>query len=158
MAVGMPVGVSDEVRLELYGFPGWGTAYVFGLTLLLLGLALLSLGLVRPWGEVPPQWFPFVGGKDVPPLAAVVPAGAGAMAVTVLWVRAFSSLDQICDFYGLEGAARAGMIACYSPLLLWGPLLAAVTVSYSMRVRASSLGDELRAWPVSPRGHPRTGV
>lgn len=84
---------------EHYGFRGWGTAYVFGLTLLLVSLALLTFGLVRPWGEVLPRWIPFVGGDRVPRLAAIIPAGAGATPLTLLWITAFSK----------------------TPLLVWGP-------------------------------------
>lgn len=133
MALGLPVGVDGTYRREHYGFPGWGTAYVFGLTLLLVSLALLTLGLVRRWGEVTPHWIPCIGGKRVPPLAAVVPAGAGALALMLLWASAFSSIGEILDIYGLQGTARVMVIACYVPLLLWGPLLAAVTISYAQR-------------------------
>ncbi len=58
MALGVPVGVDESYRSAHYGFPGWGTAYVVGLTLVLTALALLTLGLVRAWGEVVPRWFP----------------------------------------------------------------------------------------------------
>ncbi len=135
MAVGVPVGASDQIRQERYGFPGWGTVYVFGLSSLLLGLALLTLGLVQKWGEVVPGWIPLIGRKRVPPLAAVVPAGVGAAALTLLWVGVFSNVEQIFVQYGLDGAERVLMTACYAPLLLWGPLLAAVTVSYHRRHR-----------------------
>ena len=30
MAVGVAVGASEQIRQERYGFPGWGTVYVFG--------------------------------------------------------------------------------------------------------------------------------
>ncbi len=133
MAVGVPVGVDSTYRSEHYGFPGWGTAYVFGLTLLLVGLALLTRGLVRPWGEVLPRGLPFVGGRRVPPLAVIVPAGAGAVALTLLWITAFFNLDEIFVLFGLDGVERIVVLACYTPLLLWGPLLAAVTVSYARR-------------------------
>ncbi len=133
MALGVPLGVSDEVRRSEYGHPGWGTAYVFGLTILLVGLSLLTLGLVQRWGEVVPRWIPFIGGKDVPRLAAVIPAGAGAVALTLLWLGTFASLGQIVDYYGLKGAALGFMLVCYSPILLWGPLLGAVTISYARR-------------------------
>lgn len=136
MAVGIPVGASEEIRRQHYGFPGWGTVYVFGLTLGLVGLALLTLGLVQRWGEVVPRWIPVVGARRVPPLATVIPAGAGALALTVLWLGAMSNVGTIWDIYGLEGAERVLMVACYAPLLLWGPLLAAVTVSYHRRHRA----------------------
>jgi len=45
------------------------------------GFALLSLGLVRPWGEVVPDWVPIVRGRRIPVLVAVVPAVAGAVAL-----------------------------------------------------------------------------
>jgi len=141
MAVGIPVGASDEIRRERYGFPGWGTVYVFGLTFLLVGLGLLTLGLVQRWGEVVPRWIPLVGGKPVPPVAAVVPAATGAVALMLLWASAFSNIGQIWAVYGLDGAERVFMMACYLPLLLWGPLLGAVTVSYHRRHRRVSVAD-----------------
>jgi len=136
MAVGVPVGVSDEVLAERFAFPSWGTAYVFGLSLLLVGLASLTLGLVQPWGEVVPRWMPVVGGKRVPPLAAVVPAAAGAALLTLLWISAMSNFGAISEDFGLKGPAEAVVLACYAPLLAWGPLLGAVTVSYHRRRRA----------------------
>jgi hypothetical protein len=135
MAVGIPVGASDQIREERYGFPGWGTAYVFGLSFLLVGLALLTLGLVQRWGEVVPRWMPLIGGRRVPPLVAVVPAGVGAGALTLLWVSIMSNVEPIWVYYGLDGAERVLMTLCYAPLLLWGPLLGAVTLSYHRRHR-----------------------
>ncbi len=136
LALGLPVGVDESYRREHYGFPGWGTVYLFGLTLLLVGLALLTLGLVRRWGEVTPRWIPYIGGRRVPQLVAIIPAGAGAIALTLLWATVFSTVGEIFDVYGLEGTARVVVTACYVPLLLWGPLLAAVTVSYARRTRS----------------------
>lgn len=135
MAVGVPVGVDGNYRSEHYGFPGWGTAYVFGLTFLLLALAMLTFGLVQPWGERVPQWVPFVGGKHVPRLAAIIPALVGALTLTLLWATAFSNLDGIFVEYGLDGVERIVVLVCYAPMLLWGPLLAAVTASYAKRTR-----------------------
>lgn len=137
MAVGIPVGVSDEVLSERFGFPGWGTVYVFGLSLLLVGLASLTLGLVQRWGEVVPGWMPVVGGRRVPPMAAVVPASVGASLLTLLWASIMSNFGLVAEEFALEGAERAVVMACYAPLLLWGPLLAAVTVSYYRRRRIS---------------------
>ena len=118
MAVGIPVGVSDQIRHERYGFPGWGTVYLFGLTLLLVGLALLTFGLVHRWGEVVPHWIPLVGARRVPPLAAVVPAGSGAGAVTFLWLSALSNVEEIWAVYGLDGGTGAddGLLCTAAPL------------------------------------------
>ncbi len=66
-------------------------------------------------------------------MAAVVPAGAGAL--TFLWLSAMSNVEEVWAVYGLDGGERALMMACYAPLLLWGPLLAALTVSYHRRHR-----------------------
>ena len=137
MAVGIPVGVSEEVLSERFGFPGWGTVYVFVLSLVLVGLASLTLGLVQRWGEVVPGWMPVIGGRRVPPMAAVVPASVGAGLLTLLWVNVMSNFGLVAEEFGLAGAAQAVVVACYAALLLWGPLLAAVTVSYYRRRRVS---------------------
>jgi hypothetical protein len=140
MALGLPVGVDPEYQRQFYGFPGRGTVYVFGLTLLLAGLALMTQGLVHRWGEVAPAWMPVIGGAKIPRLAAIVPATAGAVALTLLWAVAISNVDSIFAEYGIEGGWRAVVTACYLPLQLWGPLLGAVTVSYARRTRPTRRG------------------
>ena len=80
LGLGVPVGFSGQLA-DLYRAPGWITPYVIALSLLAEGLALLTLGLVRPWGEVVPRWIPVLGGRPIPTAAAVVPAGLGAVAV-----------------------------------------------------------------------------
>lgn len=137
MGLGIPVGFTAQ-GLDEFGIPGWGTAYVFGLSLLAEALAFLTLGLVRPWGEVWPRWIPGLRGRRIPPLAAILPAAAGAITLTALgvqglfgWAEAGSSMAagswEDSPVYGVV------MAACYAPLLLWGPLLAAVTVHYARR-------------------------
>lgn len=113
-------------------------------------LGLLTLGLVHSWGEVLPRWIPLLGGRHIPIRAAVVPATAGAVAVTLLstygvlnrifgWVqpegleqaRALSSFDVPAD---ADLGGIGGWVALsYTPTLAWGPLLAAVTVAYYRR-------------------------
>lgn len=133
MALGLPVGADGDYVRSHYGSLGWGTVYVFGLSVLLIALASLTLGLVQPWGEVVPRWIPWMGGRPVRRLAAVIPAGAGALALTLLWTVVFSGVGEIFTLYGLDGAEALVVGACYTPLLLWGPLLAAITVSYAKR-------------------------
>ncbi|WP_119727943.1 hypothetical protein [Thermomonospora amylolytica] len=137
LGVGVPVGFSGELA-EMYS-PGWLlTPYVILLSVLAEILALLTLGLVRPWGEVVPRWVPFLGGRAIPTLAVVVPASLGAVAVTLI------TMLGAVSWYGPEamghpesphGVAGVVMTACYLPLLLWGPLLAVVTVAYYLRRR-----------------------
>jgi hypothetical protein len=52
-----------------------------------LALALLTVGLIRPWGEVLPRWLPLLGGRQVPVGVAVGAATGGAVLVAVwLWI------------------------------------------------------------------------
>ncbi len=98
-------------------------------------LALLSLGLVRPWGETVPRWIPVIGGRPVRPLAAVVPAAAGALALTAIWAAMPLWWTYPHPDLTPTGGLLVGVI--YQPLVLWGPLLGAVTVSYYRRTKGS---------------------
>ncbi|MEV4254031.1 hypothetical protein AB0J52_12810 [Spirillospora sp. NPDC049652] len=135
LGVGVPVGFSGELA-DMYR-PGWTmTPYVIVLSLAAEGLAMLTMGLVRPWGETVPSWVPFLGGRSIPPLAAVVPASLGALAVTAITlVGAVTWADPAAmgDPDAPHGVAGAVMTACYAPLLAWGPLLAIVTTAYYLR-------------------------
>ncbi|WP_234440790.1 hypothetical protein [Streptomyces rimosus] len=124
--------------------PGFGTAearvHGAGLDLYLIllfviseALGLLTLGLVQPWGEVVPRWIPMLGGRRVPPLAAVVPATLGALASTGVVYYFFLSI-LIAGFPpGHTAVEEAVLTVCYVPLLAWGPLLGAVTYAYHRR-------------------------
>lgn len=147
LGFGVPVGFSGDLA-ELYR-PSWQLAsYVIVLSLVVEGLAMLTMGLVRPWGEVMPSWIPFVGGRRVPTLAAVVPASLGALAVTAITFAgavAWSDPGAMGDPDAPHGLAGAVMTACYAPLLAWGPLLAIVTVAYYFRRTRHSEPAEAKA-------------
>ncbi|MFI6061733.1 hypothetical protein [Streptomyces sp. NPDC051286] len=136
MAVGIPVGFSGQLAQDWQ--PGLETSsYITLLTLFTEGLALLTIGLVRPWGETAPRWIPYLGGRRIPIWAAVVPAALGALAVTALSLRMFWGRTP-ADAGGSEaphGVAAWIMNACYLPMLLWGPLVAIVTIAYYVRRR-----------------------
>lgn len=141
MGLGIPVGFTDA-GLREFDIPGWGVPYVVALSLVSEGLALLTLGLVQGWGEVAPRWLPLIGGRRIPVLAAVIPAGLGAIAVTTItttaalgWTHAGDTMpvgSMAADPYNIYAVV---MTLCYAPLLAWGPLLAAVTVQYWRRRR-----------------------
>lgn len=127
---------------------GWGEAlYVLGLSVVSECLALLTLGLVRGWGEVVPGWVPLLGGRRVRPPAAVVPAllgAAGLFLITGWFVyAAYADLGP-----GVTDSAvrQALLVACYAPLFLWAPLLLAVTVAYHRR----RTGRGRPAWTPAP--------
>jgi hypothetical protein len=131
LGFGVPVGFTGELA-ELYHAPGWITPYVIVLSLVSEGLALLTLGLVQPWGEVVPRWIPFLGGRPIPPLAATIPAALGAIAVTTFALQSLPAWWEP-EPGSPQGLAAVVMAACYAPLLAWGPLLAVVTVAYYVR-------------------------
>ncbi|WP_208765808.1 hypothetical protein [Streptomyces calvus] len=102
-------------------------------------LALLTLGLVRPWGEVVPRWVPLLGGRAVRPLAAAVPAVLGGVVLAVLLSWAFYRHTTAVGLEGTGATAQyALLLVCYIPLLAWPPLLITVTVAYHRRRTAAA--------------------
>ncbi|MFB6616291.1 hypothetical protein ACFCV9_19125 [Streptomyces sp. NPDC056367] len=136
MAVGIDVGWGPGSGLEPELFPGVWSLYLVGLSVFAECLGLLTLGLVQRWGEVLPGWVPWLGGRRIPPLAAVVPAALGAAAVTVTGVMGlFTWGSNMTEAYAPAGGHWWLMTLCYAPLVLWGPLLAVVTAAYWRRRR-----------------------
>ncbi|YCK37378.1 hypothetical protein ACNF49_25990 [Actinomadura sp. ATCC 39365] len=108
--------------------------YILGLSTLSELAALLSIGLVRRWGEVVPAWVPLLGGRLIPPLAALVPATAGGVILSVLPVQTvlqwMGAVDEIAyENVWWEILAKV----CISPLNLWGPTVLALTFAYYLR-------------------------
>jgi hypothetical protein len=113
---------------------GWENAYVIGLAAVSELVALLTIGLVRPWGERAPAWMPLIGGRRVPhrPVAAV--ALLGSLALTYIWTGAALAYadDRLGDDF-LGSGWEVLFLVAYAPLLLWGPLVAAVTFDFWRR-------------------------
>ena len=120
--------------------PGWQAVAILGLTVVSEGVGLLSLGLVRPWGEVVPSWIPLIGGRRVPPVGVTVVAAVGAIGLMIIWTFAAVNFF-VLTIFGAPGRGfvfangwwEALLIACYLPLLLWGPLLLLLTWAYYRR-------------------------
>lgn len=132
IAAGLGMGWSES---WLAGAAGdWGDrAYLVGLSLFAEGLALLTLGLVQPWGEVLPRWVPGIGGRRIPPYAAIAPAGLGALALIAIWTPTPWMFVREISADEPDGGWEVVMAFAYVPLMLWGPLLAAVTWAYYRR-------------------------
>jgi hypothetical protein len=134
LARGLPPGC----RLRMAAWEPW---YITGLSVVSFAAALLTVGLVRPWGEVVPGWVPFLGGRAVLVRVAMLAAGVGA--AVIFAVYAYALLNPVLHFR--EPADLPGCpppteqpgawvaIAAYAPLLAWGPLLVVVTVAYYRR-------------------------
>lgn len=126
LVLGVPLMAAGTVPLR-------EKAGIVLLSVLLEGLALLTLGLVQPWGEVCPRWLPFIGGRRVPPLAATIPALAGAVALTLLWTVTFANTTRGDFFSHFDTVQTVIVVVCYLPLLAWGPLLGVVAMAYHRR-------------------------
>ncbi len=134
------------------GLPGVPLGlYVVLLSVVSELLAFTAVGLVSTWGEVFPRWIPGLRGRRVPVRLAVVPGAAGAAVLTLLWTWAAVSmlLGRRIDGRALSASAAVSFgdwkglvaVAAYAPLLLWGPLLGAVTISYWRRRRQAEPGS-----------------
>ena len=131
LVAGLPLGLrADGGTVSVHG---WEAVYIVGLSVVSEGVALLTLGLVRPWGERAPAWLPVIGGRRVAPMAAVVPAAVGAVVLAFLWAWAFRNFPDMGDLEFSGAGGRVLLVACYAPLLLWAPLLGAVTYTYYLR-------------------------
>jgi hypothetical protein len=122
-----------------------GAWYPIALSVVSEALAFLTVGLVSKWGEVVPRWVPGVGGRRVPVLAAVIPAGVGATVLTLVfpYTLIMLSLGRMIDGTHGTGLVVHGWQAvvfavAYAPLAAWGPLLGIVTMHYYRRRRRSA--------------------
>jgi hypothetical protein len=85
LAAGFPLGYT-ETGLEDLIPPGiGGPAYLVALSLLTEGAALLTLGLVQPWGERTVACISRSIGRHIPRGLVAVPAWCGVAALTALW-------------------------------------------------------------------------
>ncbi|MFD0266581.1 hypothetical protein ACFVGY_08295 [Streptomyces sp. NPDC127106] len=126
----------------------WERPYVLSLSLVAECLALLSLALVKPWGERVPGWVPRLGGRAVPAGVAVVPAATGAFLATAFCAYVVLNhffafvppLNDTGETFPTSGPGAWALWICYAPLLAWGPLLAYLTRAYWLRRRAATTG------------------
>ncbi|MFI0774787.1 hypothetical protein [Streptomyces sp. NPDC021212] len=132
VVLGVPLGLAPSEYNAML-LPGWGLLILPLMSLAQESLAWLTLGLVRPWGEVWPRWIPYLGGRPVPVPAAVIPAAFGALAcstygVAFVWTTLHAHMD-------ITPWGNWLLTAAYLPLVAWGPLLGAVTLHYYRRRR-----------------------
>lgn len=137
LGFGFDVGFRGELG-ELYAAPGWITLYVIILAVLNDAVAYLAVGLVKPWGEVWPRWIPFLRGRRVHPLAAIVPAALGTWGLALIVVDQMQNWDSptnMGDPGAPHGWRATWMLLSYMPMVAWPALLGVVTVAYGWRRR-----------------------
>ncbi|MGC0417581.1 hypothetical protein [Embleya sp. AB8] len=130
LVLGNHGGYTEQGYTDL-DMTGWGAPWVTFLSLSTELAALLTLGLVRPWGERPPHWVPFVGGRRMNPILVTRVAWTGVAVLCLLWGQFLFWWALPHDEMTDAGADVLGLL--YLPLVLWAPLLAAVTWSYRRR-------------------------
>lgn len=118
--------------------------YIASLSVVSLGFALLTTGLVRPWGETFPHRIPIVGGRPVPARAVTIAALSGATLIAV--ITSYYVLNQLFGF--VDGPTKpvpagceppgADVLLLYAPMLAWAPLLYFVAFDYHRRRTAST--------------------
>lgn len=134
MIVGLVPGTQELRQFEIDGDRFLAYGYVVGLSVVQLAVGFLAVGLVRPWGER------FLG-RRVPLTPVVVAATLGGLAV--VWIFDVSMVGALLagqrpDAGLVSGVPLAVMVACYAPLLLWGPLELLATVGYWLRRRRTA--------------------
>jgi hypothetical protein len=97
----------------------WGLALSTGSW---LGV-VLTLGLIRPWGEVFPRWMPVLAGREVPIAAAAVPGGVVAA------LMSFAALPMLIGVPGLPVTTVLSFAVIF-PCWLWGPALGLAVWGY----------------------------
>ncbi|GAA3234401.1 hypothetical protein ACFO1B_23935 [Dactylosporangium siamense] len=146
-ALGIPLGFSSaQLRDMAAEMPGiwWGGAALGAMG---LGGSVLTLGLIRPWGERFPRWIPVLRGRRVPVALAVVPAVVVAMAVTSAGLMFGRVLYLDPD---------PGKLAMMGPGLLWplwGAALAVAAAAYRIR-RRGDCAHCVNAPVKTPSGQP----
>ena len=98
-----------------------------------IGVAL-TLGLIRPWGEIFPRWVPGLAGRRVPIAAAAVPGGFVAGALI------FAAVPMLVSFAKL-GPSEFVIAAIAFPCWYWGPALALAVWGYVAHRRTTPTED-----------------
>ncbi|MFD0383606.1 hypothetical protein ACFQ2B_18310 [Streptomyces stramineus] len=136
-AVHFEMGMRDQGGMPS---PWISVPYVLGLSVITELLALLSFALVRGWGEVVPARVPGIGGRRVPPKAAVACAVVGGLAATAFWApTVLSWFHVIPEGPGyVNGWWEALAKVCIAPGTLWGPMVLALACAYAARRRGTT--------------------
>ncbi|MFB4316439.1 hypothetical protein [Actinomadura sp. 21ATH] len=131
LALGLPLGYTEQGLRDLIGPGTLGPVALIGLSVLAEVAAVLTLALVHRWGEVVPGWVPRLGGRTIPARAVVVPSWIAVAAHALLWTP-FLYWWQL-PHPDMTGTGRFVVGFLYLPLVAWAPLMAAATVAYQRR-------------------------
>lgn len=108
-----------------------GVRYVYTLSVVQMVAGFLAIGLVSRWGV---ELF----GHRLNRYAVLALAGLGALGATFLFTLTLTIelLSGARPDKGLvTGSAEVVMFLCYTPIMVWGPLVAVAAVDYARRTR-----------------------
>jgi hypothetical protein len=128
-ALGIPFGVRDAFLVEL----GDGKYAGLGLALAASAGCLLTVGLVRRWGEVFWSWVPVIGDRPVPVRMALVPA---VFVASVVFSAGLAFWRLVLAGEINETPGDVADWAAWAPELfwpLWGLALAVAALAYAAR-------------------------
>lgn len=124
-----PIGMSAT---ELDAEPGIRMMGL-GLGTIAFCSGLVTLGLIRPWGEIWPRWVPLLAGRPVPVLAAVIPGTIASLLLLVGSPGLFTMLSSADQWW----------IMLFLPFPVWGTAVGLATAAYYFRrrTRCITCGD-----------------
>ena len=135
-ALGVPFGITARFYREGRAIGLWWSGAALA-TLALAG-AVLTLGLVRRWGEVFPGWLPVLAGRVVPRALVIVPAALVAIIVTaagVMFVRMGVAGTFVLGGHAITLHENWGALAPELLWPVWGVALGAAALAYHYRTR-----------------------
>ncbi|MBW6436859.1 hypothetical protein KZ829_24245 [Actinoplanes hulinensis] len=139
--LGVPFGISEQT---LRGADGdLSTATGVAITVVPPLAGLLVLGLVQRWGQRFPRWVPGLGGRRVPRLLAVLPAGTVAITLATYGVLSFGVFaGQVLDGEQSWAQVRDGWatVATLLVFLGWGVAVGVTTAGYVVATRGPADG------------------
>ncbi|MDL4772052.1 hypothetical protein [Actinomadura xylanilytica] len=136
LALGHPLGYTQQGLHDLVGTDQWGPVYLVALSVLAEIAAILTLALIHPWGEVVPRWVPRLGGTTIPTKAVLIPAWTAVAIHTLLWTQLLFWWTIPHPGMTEQGRLLVGLL--YMPLIAWAPLMAATTIAYQRRRRTQT--------------------
>ena len=153
--VGIPAAQLREIRTELVDTSPVVGAAIVGAPV--LG-ALLTVGLIRPWGRIFPSWLPWLAGRRVPRPLALAPASAVALCLTFYGVlSSWIVVDGLRTGETTWSDVRTGwaVTATVVVFVAWGVALGVTTWGYHLLTRTwcptcAAAGTQ----PSSTAGHP----
>ncbi|MEU9889359.1 hypothetical protein [Sphaerisporangium sp. NPDC051011] len=129
-AMHIPLGI-DDAKLRFLWDSG-GVWAGLGLASFATVGAILTLGLVRRWGEVFPRWMVGLAGRRVPVKLAVIPA-AYVVPIVITGGIGIMTSPELVNMTGYSPV----LIATHMLWPLWGVALAVATYAYYLRRRGA---------------------